>query len=176
MSAFMKALTDKFQTFAVLKLVVPNPDLAKKYQAHVEAHNLGLFANGAFANSGFDLLVPSTTVVAPGMKTQMLSMDVKSEMLFQGTTPCGYFMFPRSSLSKTPLMLANHTGIIDAGYRGSLIGAFRNLLGEEYVVEENTRLLQVCHPSLCPVYVILSNENELSITERAEGGFGSTGK
>jgi dUTP pyrophosphatase len=110
------------------------------------------------------------------MKTQMISMDVKAEMLFQGTTPCGYFMFPRSSLSKTPLMLANHTGIIDAGYRGPLIGAFRNLLGEEYVVEEHTRLLQVCHPSLCPIYVVLSNEDELSSTARAEGGFGSTGK
>jgi dUTP pyrophosphatase len=71
-------------------------------------------------------------------------------------------------------MLANHTGIIDSGYRGALIGAFRNM-GDEYVVEKHTRLLQVCHPSLCPIYVVLTNENELSSTERGEGGFGSTG-
>jgi dUTP pyrophosphatase len=175
MSMFMKTLAETFPTFAVLKLAVSNPDLAKKYEAHVEAHNRGIIADGRFANSGFDLFVPSTTTVVPGMKTQMISMDVKAEMLFKGTDPCGYFMFPRSSLSKTPLMLANHTGIIDAGYRGPLIGAFRNL-GEEYVVEEHTRLLQVCHPSLCPIYVTLVNENELSSTERGEGGFGSTGK
>jgi dUTP pyrophosphatase len=176
MAVFMRALVDNFPSFAVLKLAVSNPELAKKYEAHIESHNSGIFADGPFANSGFDLFVPQLTKVAPGMKTQMISMDVKAEMLFQGTTPCGYFMFPRSSLSKTPLMLANHTGIIDAGYRGSLIGAFRNLLGEEYVVEEHTRLLQVCHPSLCPIYVVLSDEDELSSTARAEGGFGSTGK
>ena len=172
----MRALVDNFPSFAVLKLAVSNPELAKKYEAHIEAHNSGIFADGQWSNSGFDLFVPSTTTVNSGMKTQMISMDVKAEMLFQGTTPCGYFMFPRSSLSKTPLMLANHTGIIDSGYRGPLIGAFRNLQGEEYVVEEHTRLLQVCHPSLCPIYVVLSNENELSSTARAEGGFGSTGK
>jgi len=171
----MKALVDNFPSFAVLKLAVSNPELAKKYEAHIEAHNSGIFADGPFANSGFDLFVPSATTVNSGMKTQMISMDVKAEMLFQGTTPCGYFMFPRSSLSKTPLMLANHTGIIDAGYRGPLIGAFRNL-GNQYEVEEHTRLLQVCHPSLCPIYVVLSNEDELSSTARAEGGFGSTGK
>ena len=85
-------------------------------------------------------------------------------------------MFPRSSISKTPLMLANHTGIIDAGYRGSLIGAFRNVSGEDFQVEKHTRLLQVCHPSLCPIIVELVDESELSTTARGEGGFGSTGK
>ena len=72
-------------------------------------------------------------------------------------------------------MLANHVGIIDSGYRGDLIGAFR-CLDNEYNVESNTRLLQICHPSLCPVYVVIVPENELSNTERGSGGFGSTGK
>jgi dUTPase len=77
-------------------------------------------------------------------------------------------------------MLANHTGIIDSGYRGSLIGAFRWLRSSDddsrsYLVEQNTRLAQVCHPTLCPVYVVLVNERDLSNTERGAGGFGSTG-
>ena len=176
MSVFMKALTENFPAYAILKLAVPNPELAKKYEAHVDAHNRSIFADSPYANSGFDLLVPEKTVVVPDTKSQMISMGVKAEMLFQGEQSCGYFMFPRSSISKTPLMLANHTGIIDSGYRGFLIGAFRNLMGEDYIVEENTRLLQVCHPSLCPIYVVLSQEEELSSTARAEGGFGSTGK
>ena len=175
MSGFMTTLEERFKSFAVLKLAVAEPQLADKYREYIDTHNQGLFANGPYANSGFDLLVPETTTVAQGMKTQMISMGAKAEMLFKGTEPCGYYMFPRSSLSKTPLMLANHTGIIDSGYRGALIGAFRNL-GDEYVVEKHTRLLQVCHPSLCPIYVTLVNENELSSTERGEGGFGSTGK
>jgi dUTP pyrophosphatase len=74
-------------------------------------------------------------------------------------------------------MLANHTGIIDAGYRGSLIGAFRNLGQRDYEVESDTRLLQLCHPTLCPIYVeIVQSLHDLgSETERGSGGFGSTG-
>jgi dUTPase len=75
-------------------------------------------------------------------------------------------------------MLANHTGIIDCGYRGSLIGALRwlNINNEsEYVLEKNTRLLQICHPTLCRVFVWLVFEEELSNTSRGSGGFGSTG-
>jgi dUTPase len=57
-----------------------------------------------------------------------------------------------------------------------LIGAFRNTGENTYVVEKDVRLLQICHPSLCPIYVELVDESELSTTERGEGGFGSTGK
>ena len=71
-------------------------------------------------------------------------------------------------------MLANHTGIIDSGYRGNLKGAFRSLM-IDYNVVKNTRLLQICHPSLYPIYVIVVNETELSTSERGCGGFGSTG-
>ena len=86
-------------------------------------------------------------------------------------------------MSKTPLMLANHTGIIDAGYRGNLIGAVRwlkdsennNVNNPEYILERHTRLLQICHPTLCPVFVYLVEEHDLTTTERGAGGFGSTG-
>jgi dUTP pyrophosphatase len=88
-----------------------------------------------------------------------------------------FYIYPRSSISKTPLMLANNTGIIDSGYRGSLIGAFRWLRtnSDNYTVEQNTKLVQICHPSLCPIYVVLVNEEDLTSTERGDGGFGSTG-
>jgi dUTPase len=74
-------------------------------------------------------------------------------------------------------MLANHTGIIDSGYRGSLIGAFRclHLSNQNYIVDIYTRLVQICHPSLCPIYVVMVNESDLSTTQRGIGGFGSTG-
>jgi dUTPase len=45
----------------------------------------------------------------------------------------------------------------------------------EYVVEKHTRLFQICHPSLCPVFVVMVPEKELNSSERGEGGFGSTG-
>ena len=80
---------------------------------------------------------------------------------------CGFYTHPRSSISKTPLMLANHTGgVIDYGYRGNLIGAFRWLPsgGEDisYTVVQYTRLLQICHPSLCPMYIQVIDTTELA--------------
>ena len=172
---YMKNLSSNFPYFAILKMVVSTAELSEKYRLHIEEHNRKIFIDGPFANSGFDLFVPEETTIPSGMTNKMISMGVKCEMLFQGEIPCGYYMYPRSSISKTPLMLANHIGIIDAGYRGSLIGAFRNL-GPDYTVESYTRLLQVCHPLLCPIYVVIVQEDELSSTIRAEGGFGSTGK
>lgn len=169
------SMLNRFNSFAILKLAVdPNlPDLVKWYKQHVDAHNQSIL-NDPFPNSGFDLFVPCKTSV-DSIYTSMISMNVKCEMLDHQNTSCGYFMFPRSSISKTPLILSNHTGIIDSGYRGWLIGAFRNLALEPYTVEEKTRLLQVCHPSLCPVYVVLVDESDLSTTLRGTGGFGSTG-
>jgi dUTP pyrophosphatase len=139
---------------------------------------------GSFPNSGFDLFVPNKTDFTTPYKTVFIDSEVKSEMLYYDVSQkvlntCGYMVFPRSSISKTPLMLANHTGIIDAGYRGNLIGAFRLLELPEnqstYCVEKNTRLLQIVHPSLCPVFVVIVDECELTPTDRGTGGFGSTG-
>jgi len=175
MTTAVKALAANFKTFAVLKLSPQTPDLKDKYIPLVQKHNQSLFTD-PFPNSGFDLLVPSATSILTGMRTEMISMDVKCEMLHMGEDSCGYHMFPRSSISKTSLMLANHTGIIDAGYRGPLIGAFRNLGQRDHEVDADTRLLQVCHPTLCPIYVEIVEESELSTTSRGEGGFGSTGK
>lgn len=171
----LQTLRDNFSQFAVLKLAPKTPQTKDLYKEHIRKHNEALFKD-VFPNSGFDLFVPEQAVIAGQMKTQMVSMDVKAEMLFRGEDSCGYFMFPRSSISKTPLMLANHTGIIDAGYRGPLIGAFRNTDNDAFVVEKDTRLLQICHPSLCPIYVELVEETDLTTTIRGEGGFGSTGK
>ena len=95
-------------------------------------------------------------------------------------------MYPRSSLSKTKLRLANSTGIIDSGYRGSLIGMFDvvnincNDENKEYdeIVFPYTRMVQICAPGLVPIYVEMVNTVEElgEKTLRNNGGFGSTGK
>ena len=159
----------------LLKLAVNSqkPELLELYKSHVKSHNESI-EKDEFPNSGFDLFVPEKTTVS-GLKASMVSMDVKCEMVDENG-PSPYFLFPRSSFSKTPLMLANHTGIIDSGYRGFLIGALRNLDSQNpYIIEPQTRLLQICHPALRPIHVILVEESELSTTTRGSGGFGSTG-
>jgi dUTP pyrophosphatase len=172
--------------YALLKLYVNSEkeDLVYLYKDHVKEHNESM-NNDSFPNSGFDIFVPEKKIFENEVNTNMINMEIKTEMLYvdktnNTMTNCAYMVFPRSSISKTPLMLSNHTGIIDSGYRGWLYGAFRWLKSagddsKNYVVEKNTRLLQICHPSLCPIIVELVKENELSTTSRGSGGFGSTG-
>jgi dUTP pyrophosphatase len=87
-----------------------------------------------------------------------------------------YWMMPRSSISKTPLRLANSLGLIDAGYRGTLIAAVDNNAAEPFTININDRLFQVVNSDLLPwdaievVSIIPGGE-----TLRGEGGFGSTG-
>lgn len=174
---FISNLRDHFKQFAILKLAVNpnNQELVDLYKTHVEKHNQSILTD-PFPNSGFDLFVPNSTEIAGTTTSTMVSMDVKCEMLDNQGATSPYFLFPRSSFSKTPLMLANHTGIIDSGYRGYIIGAFRNLDSlKPYTVEKHTRLLQICHPSLSPIHVVMVSEDELSTTARGSGGFGSTG-
>jgi len=167
--------------FVVLKLAVNrnNPILYELYKKYADDHNKSML-NDPFPNAGFDLFVPDEVTFDKEIAAKFIDLQVKCEMISYNNDPTGFLVHPRSSISKTPLMLANHTGIIDSGYRGSLIGAFRWLKSSsshdtQYVVERHTRLLQICHPSLCRIFVNLVDENELSTTVRGAGGFGSTG-
>lgn len=166
--------------FAILKVAVVDPAIRAQYAEKGGDHNKKVLGS-VFADSGFDLFVPEDATFATEasvfvdfkIKTEMLYCDVNQDWV----TNSPFVIHPRSSISKTPLMLANHTGIIDAGYRGNIIGAFRNLDTEKpYKVEKDTRLLQICHPSLCPIFVVFVAEEDLTTTERMAGGFGSTGK
>jgi len=177
---------------AILNIFVhsDNIELKTLYSDRIDSHNAKI-TSSKFMDSGFDLLVSESTIFNKPNKCKYIDMGVKAEMIYcnangnsfskeldNSIKNCAFYMFPRSSISKTNLMLANHTGIIDSGYTGPLIGAFRwlNDIEPEYVVSEHTRLVQICHPSLCPIYVVLVNEeNELSSTERGCNGFGSTG-
>jgi dUTP pyrophosphatase len=76
------------------------------------------------------------------------------------------------------LQLSNSVGVIDSGYRGELQATFNKIITtienqkNDYKVGD-----RVCQLMIIPHPTIEFNEvNELSNTERGEGGFGSTGK
>jgi len=89
--------------------------------------------------------------------------------------PEGYvgLIFPRSSISKTDHYLRNSVGVIDSGYRGEIkIRMSTPLLGGvEY--KEGDRIAQLIIMKL--PWVNIEEVEELSDTDRGEGGFGSTG-
>ena len=86
---------------------------------------------------------------------------------------CSYYMYPRSSIIKTPLRIANSVGIIDRGYRGNLMACFDNISDEDYTIVKGTRLIQICSPYLDSISFSL--KDNLSETSRGSGGYGSTG-
>ena len=154
-------------------------ELLNKYKNHVESHNNH---SKYYPNSGFDIFFPDDVVVEAG-KVEFVKMNIICEMRIHNREisqtefyPTGYYSYPRSSISKTPLMLANSVGIIDSGYRGEIIGAFRNLSTSNYTIEKHSRLLQICAPDLRPIHVELVDEAFFNTTERGSGGFGSTGR
>jgi dUTP pyrophosphatase len=85
-------------------------------------------------------------------------------------------IFPRSSVRKTRLMLSNCVGVVDSGYRGELQATFnkvnQNSIAEnDYKVGDRiAQIMIIPHPP-----IEFDEVDELSDTERGDGGFGSTG-
>lgn len=95
--------------------------------------------------------------------------------------PKGYVMllFPRSSIYKTNFYLTNHVGVLDSDYRGELKFIFRERGYSEFPAahkpyEVGDRIGQMIIMPY-PKVEFLEVE-ELTKTERGDGGFGSTGK
>ena len=84
-------------------------------------------------------------------------------------------VFPRSSIRKYELVLSNSVGVIDSGYRGELQATFKKENGlDSLAYKVGDRIAQIMiipHPP-----IEFQEVDELSDTERGEGGFGSTGK
>ena len=167
--------------FAILKIYIEDIELKNFYKTKIDEHN-DKIKNTACADSGFDLFVPEhyhikSSNTGPTKIDMTVKCSMKMDVGYCGTdSPVGFYMYPRSSIYKTPLRLANSVGIIDSGYRGPLISIFDNINRAKYDVEKYTRLVQICSPDLRPIIVIMvDNSEELGITERGINGFGSTG-
>jgi dUTP pyrophosphatase len=87
-------------------------------------------------------------------------------------------VFPRSSIRKYDLALTNSVGVIDSGYRGEIQATFKKtnwLKGnesEKYQIGDRiAQIMIIPHPQ-----IEFDEVDELSDTQRGDGGFGSTGK
>jgi len=180
-------------------------EIVKMYKEKVETHN-NKVRESQYADSGFDLLIPfdysehengytdnrisNVTFRVPlGVKCSMsqLNPTCSTSLTFNNSNkrfPSGYYLYPRSSIVKTPFRLSNSVGIIDSGYRGEIMAVVDNIdfanndmkaCIHKYMTPM-TRMFQICSPTLEPFLVeIVDSEEELGFTERGSGGFGSTG-
>lgn len=84
-------------------------------------------------------------------------------------------VFPRSSIRKYQLQLANSIGVIDSGYRGEIIVTFNKIKGVNSIkYNVGDRIGQIIILPF-PKIILLESES-LSETERNDGGHGHTGK
>lgn len=89
--------------------------------------------------------------------------------------PSGYvgLLFPRSSVFKTVMSLSNCVGVIDSDYRGSIrLRFYGSDVTRPYGIGD--RIGQLVIMPIPQVQFV--EADELSDTERGEGGFGSSGK
>jgi len=119
-------------------------------------------------DAGMDVIATSIISEEPFQITYGLGIALEIPTGFVG------LVFPRSSIRKTDLSLTNCVGVIDSGYRGELQATFRKHKGvasTTYAVGDRVaQIMIIPHP---PIESEVSDE--LSNTERGEGGFGSTG-
>ena len=108
-----------------------------------------------------------------------IGLDLIDSNLFQYDTgiaveiPVGFvgLVYPRSSISKIDMILANGVGVIDSSYRGSIKLRFKVLGSKTYSIGDRVGQLMIVP---CPVLSLVEVET-LSGTSRGAGGFGSTG-
>ena len=144
-----------------MKLFIkPHCDAAWKFY-----RNHGHFHEG---DAGLDLYVLDEIQFEAG-ETKAIKLGISCEP----EDGKAYYLFPRSSISKTPLRMANSIGLIDGGYRGEIMAICDNIKKESYKVEKGQRLFQLVASDSSPIKYELVEELEL--TTRGTGGFGSTG-
>lgn len=135
-------------------------------------------------DAGLDLTAISADIDAHGNATYGTGLSFE--------IPDGYagFIFPRSSISKKDLSLSNSVGVIDSGYRGEVVIKMKRAakikassINSTFVtshLEEFSSAYRagerVAQLIIMPVTKIeLVEAEELSDSDRGNGGFGSTG-
>ena len=118
-------------------------------------------------DAGMDLV--STEIISETTEQITYGTGISMEI------PKGHvgLVFPRSSIRKYELELTNSVGVIDSGYRGEIQATFNkvhNKLNSYNVGDRIAQIVIIPYPQISFIEV-----DELSSSDRGEGGFGSTG-
>lgn len=113
-----------------------------------------------------------TVHIAPGE-----SAIIDTGLYFE--IPVGYVLkvYPRSgSAFKYDVSLSNCVPIIDSDFRSSVKLKIINHGHEPFIIENSDRVAQAMVEKVLPVeFIVVDKKEDLSKTDRGEGGFGSTG-
>ncbi len=120
-------------------------------------------------DAGMDVCSREELVLAPGER-RLVHTGLKMQLPADAEAQ----IRPRSGLAlKHGVTVLNSPGTIDAGYRGEIGVILVNLGAEAFKVEKGMRIAQMVIAPVCRAQVL--EVSELALSERGEGGFGSTG-
>ena len=153
-------------------------------QLFMKTEHVDLYSNHKAAyegDSGIDLFFVKDVVVK-ATETILVDLEVSCELRQMSSTfasrgqsfygNLSYYLYPRSSIYKTPLRMSNSVGIIDSKYRNTIKVPVDNISDADYTITKGTRLFQICAPNLGEMKLVLVDA--LSETDRGSG-FGSSG-
>lgn len=126
-------------------------------------------------DAGFDLCSVDSGAIYAG-ETKVVKTGISIEI------PKGYggFVLPRSGLAaKNSVTVVNSPGLIDSGYRGEIMVILHKLneSGDNpFIYDVGDRIAQLVIQKVENIKFINVNYDELTNTERSEGGLGSSGK
>ena len=121
-------------------------------------------------DAGLDLVAAVSLSLTPGERAL-----VPTGIAIALPTGFAGFVLPRSGLAlKSGLTLANSPGLIDSAYRGEIKVILVNLDPTQSIeISRGDKIAQLVIQRIeC---CLLAEVDELDLTERGEGGFGSTG-
>ena len=135
-----------------------------------EGAKLPTYGTAEAAGADLYACVAGTISIAPG-ETVFIPTGIALEV----PKGCAGLVYARSGLAcKRGLAPANKVGVIDSDYRGEITVVLHNHGKVSQTIENGERIAQlIITPVLQPAYEMA---DQLSDTERAAGGFGSTGK
>lgn len=119
-------------------------------------------------NEDVGLDIPMARNIIVPAKSKAFSIDLG----FKAEQNIGYMLVPRSSISKTPLRLANSIGIIDKSYRGKVLVKIDNNSNTDFEMLMGNCYFQIISFSgILPEFMLV---NTINTTNRGHGAFGST--
>lgn len=125
---------------------------------------------GSALAAGYDLYASESAVI-PAQGQGMVATDLTV------IVPIGTYgrVAPRSGLA-VKHGISTGAGVVDADYRGEVKVVLFNHSQKDFKIETGDRIAQLVLEQIVNADIKVITQEELDVTVRGEGGFGSTGK
>lgn len=139
-------------------------------KVYLRSDKATLPTKGSALAAGYDIYAAEDAVI-PGHGQGMVSTDISV------VVPIGTYgrVAPRSGLAAKH-GISTGAGVVDADYRGEIKVILFNHCDRDFAISKGDRIAQLVLEKIVNADIKQITLEELDITDRGEGAFGSTGK